>query len=128
MSLNEQCLDAEAKNIELRKKLAALTGADAAAPGAKSDETEAKLRAIELMKGELQLKQTIEQKELQVKRLQEEIKAHKLEMRAVGEAIQEAKSVGQPPWEVTGYKTVPYKDSFHTGLMKRTPTGGYFTS
>ena len=82
----------------------------------------------ELMKGELELKQMMEQKELTVKRLQEEIKAHKLEMRAVGEAIQEAKSVGQPPWEVTGYKTVPYKDSFHTGLMKRTPTGGYFTS
>ena len=126
MSIVQQCLDAEAKNIVLREKLSELRGEPK--KDKQSVETEGKLRAIELMKGELELKQMMEQKELTVKRLQEEIKAHKLEMRAVGEAVQEAKSVGQPPWEVTGYKTVPYKDSFHTGLMKRTPTGGYFTS
>lgn len=122
-TLVEQCLDAEAKNIELRQKLAALTGAASAAPGVKNDETEGKLRAIELMKNELALKQTVEAKELQCKRLQEEIRAHKMDMRKVHEDIQEARNVGQAPWETTGFGTIDYRDPFPTGLSKRTPTG-----
>ena len=128
MSLVEKCLDAEAKNIELRKKLESLTGAPSAAPGKSDEAAEGKLRAIELMKGELALKQTMEQKELTVKRLQEEIRMHTLEMRTVGEAIQEARNVGQPPWETTGFNTIEYRDPYPTGLSKRTPNGGYFTS
>ena len=123
MSLTEACLDAEAKNIALRKQLMALTGAEGAAPSTKNDETEGKLRAIELMKNELALKQTVESKELAVKRLQEEIKAHKMDIRKVHEDIQEARNVGQAPWEVTGFGTIEYRDPFPTGLSKRTPTG-----
>lgn len=122
-TLVDQCLDAEAKNIELRQKLAALSGAPSAAPGVKNDETEGKLRAIELMKNELALKQTVEAKELQCKRLQEEIRAHTMDMRKVHEDIQEARNVGQAPWETTGVGTIDYRDPFPTGLSKRTPTG-----
>ena len=122
-TLVDQCLDAEAKNIELRQKLAALAGAASAAPGVKNDETEGKLRAIELMKNELALKQSVEAKELQCKRLQEEIRAHKMDMRKVHEDIQEARNVGQAPWETTGFGTIEYFDRFPTGLYKRTPTG-----
>ena len=90
-------------------------------------ETEGKLRAIELMKTELALKQSMESKELMVKRLQEEIHAEQMEDRAIKAAIHEARNVGQPVWETTGYGTITYRDPFPTGLPKRTPTGGFFS-
>ena len=129
MSLQEQCLDAEAKNVALRHRLTTMAGETSGAPGSKvNEETEGKLRAIELMKVELALKESMEQKELQVKRLQEEIHAQQLEDRTVKSAIQEARNVGQAPWETTGFGTCPYSDRFPTGISKRTPGGGYFAS
>ena len=127
MSLVDACLDAEAKNIALRHRLASLTGETSEAPKDKVNlETEGKLKAIELMKTELALKQSMEMKELQVRRLQEEIHAQQMEDRTVKAAIQEARNVGQAPWETTGFGTCEYRDPFPTGLSKRTPTGGYF--
>ena len=126
-SLVEQCLNAEAKNVALRQKLGQLKGEISDVPSDKiNKETEGKLRAIELMKTELALKQSMESKELQVKRLQEEIHAEQMEDRAIKAAIQEARNVGQPVWETTGFGTCTYRDPFPTGLSKRTPTGGYF--
>jgi hypothetical protein len=127
MSLVEACLDAEAKNIALRQRLSQMQGESSDAPKDKvTQETEGKLRAIELMKAELALKQSMETKELQVKRLQEEIHAQQMEDRTIKAAIQEARNVGQPAWETTGFGTCEYRDPFPTGLSKRTPTGGYF--
>ena len=127
MSLVEACLDAEAKNVALRQRLSQMTGETSDAPNDKvNKETEGKLRAIELMKTELALKQSMEMKELQVKRLQEEIHAQQMEDRAIKAGIQEARNVGQAPWETTGFGTCTYRDPFPTGLPKRTPTGGYF--
>ena len=127
-SLVEQCLDAEAKNVALRQKLGQLKGEISDVPSDKiNKETEGKLRAIELMKTELALKQSMESKELMVKRLQEEIHAEQMEDRAIKAAIHEARNVGQPVWETTGYGTITYRDPFPTGLPKRTPTGGFFS-
>ena len=129
MSLVEACLDAEAKNIALRQRLSQMSGESSDAPKDKvNEETEGKLRAIELMKTELALKQSMEMKELQVKRLQEEIHAQQMEDRTVKAAIQEARNVGQAPWETTGFGTCSYSDRFPTGISKRTPGGGYFAS
>ena len=69
-SLVEQCLDAEAKNVALRQKLGQMKGEISDVPSDKiNKETEGKLRAIELMKTELALKQSMESKELMVKLL-----------------------------------------------------------
>ena len=126
-SLVEQCLDAEAKNVALRQKLGQMKGEISDVPTDKiNKETEGKLRAIELMKTELALKQSMESKELMVKRLQEEIHAEQMEDRAIKAAIHEARTSASG-LETTGYGTITYRDPFPTGLPKRTPTGGFFS-
>eukprot|EP00967_Tisochrysis_lutea_P080494 scaffold110602_cov36-Tisochrysis_lutea.AAC.1 len=87
-----------------------------------------KLMAIELSKTELELKQNIQRNELAIKQLQEQIHADRESMKKVRKQMDALNRAGQPAWETTGYGTVPYRDPFHTGLSKRTPTGGYFTN
>lgn len=50
------------------------------------------------------------------------------DMRQIQHKIEDTRNVGKSSWELTGFNTIPYRDPFHTGLSKRTPTGGYFTS
>ena len=45
------------------------------------------------------------------------------EMKQVQEEIDKERSSGKAVWETVGIQTVSYRDPFHTGLSKRTPTG-----
>ena len=45
------------------------------------------------------------------------------QMKKVQEEIDVERSSGKAVWETVGIGTVPYRDPFHTGLSKRTPTG-----
>ena len=66
--------------------------------------------------------------ELAIKQLQQELMEDREDMRQVQHKIEDARNIGKSSWEITGINTIPYRDPFHTGLSKRTPTGGYFTS
>ena len=39
-----------------------------------------------------------------------------------------ARNIGKAVWESTGFGVIPYADPFPTGIDKRTPTGGFFSS
>ena len=77
---------------------------------------------------ELGLKQETEKEELMVKQLQATIKEKQNALKKVQTEIDKERSSGKSVWETVGISTVSYRDPFHTGLSKRTPTGGYFTS
>ena len=95
-------------------------------------ETQKKARVafkiIDLQEKELGLKQESEKEELMVKQLQATIKEKQNALKKVQTEIDKERSSGKSVWETVGISTVSYRDPFHTGLSKRTPTGGYFTS
>ena len=73
-------------------------------------------------------KQSIAMKELEIKHLQGEIKEATTQLKQVQGEIDEERNAGKAVWETVGISTVLYRDPYHTGVSKRTPTGGYFTS
>ena len=95
-------------------------------------ETQKKARVafkiIDLQEKELHLKQASEKEELMVKQLNATIKEKQNALKKVQTEIDQERSSGKAVWETVGISTVSYRDPFHTGLSKRTPTGGYFTS
>ena len=72
---------------------------------------------------ELSLKQKVEQQELTIKQVQQTVKENQQALKAVQAEIDKERSSGKSVWETVGISTVPYRDPFHTGLSKRTPTG-----
>lgn len=86
------------------------------------------MRVIDLQETEIGLKQAVEHEELQVKQLQQTIKEKQTKLKTVQGDIDKERNAGKAVWETVGISTVSYRDPFHTGLSKRTPTGGYFTS
>uniref|UniRef100_A0A7S4B8H3 Uncharacterized protein n=1 Tax=Chrysotila carterae TaxID=13221 RepID=A0A7S4B8H3_CHRCT len=122
-----------ARNLELKQTLATLNGqglgssSRASTPNGRT-RTCGKLLAIDLQKDELELKQSIERKLLQIKNLQQEVSEEREALRKVQKQMEDARNTNRVSWDQTGISTVEYRDPFHTGLSKRTPTGGYFTS
>ena len=116
------------KNEQLRAALQSMGGATSPQVARPSPELEGKLKAIALSKEHLELKQRIERGELQIKQLQEQVESDRVQMKKVQKQMDEYSRAGDPVWEKTGFGTIAYTDPFHTGLSKRTPTGGYFTS
>ena len=86
------------------------------------------MRVIDLQETEIGLKQAVDHEELQVKQLQQTIKEKQTKLKTVQGDIDKERNAGKAVWETVGISTVSYRDPFHTGLSKRTPTGGYFTS
>ena len=82
-----------------------------------------KMKIIDKEKDVFQLKQKIEKNNLQAAHLAQETKNLQSKLRDVQTEIDQMRSEGVPVWESVGINTVPYKDPFHTGLSKRTPTG-----
>ena len=81
------------------------------------------LKIIDMQEKELAYNQKIQDAELKIKHLQAEIKEDQTAMKQVQEEIDKERSSGKAVWETVGIQTVPYRDPFHTGLSKRTPTG-----
>ena len=114
------------RNAALKATLAKL---NAPAPTEVVEQTETQkkaasaLRVIDMTESELKLKQAIEQGELQMKQLEQVLKEKKQDLKAVQTEIDKERSSGKAVWETVGISTVTYRDPFHTGLSKRTPTG-----
>jgi len=119
------------RNDALKATLAKLKAPATAEPERLSDvqlKASSKLKVIDLQEKELKAKQKVEQQELQLAQLQAIVKDSKADLKAISTEIDKERSSGQAVWETCGISTVSYRDPFHTGLSKRTPTGGYFTS
>ncbi len=132
------------RNKELKATLASLNGTAAvdnkaattqaqlqinevrtAAPraGANAHAVPTRRRTAQLKRKELAISQSIAKKDLQIKNLEAEQKNSKEDLARVRMQIDEIKNAGKPPWDQVGYGCIPYRDPFHTGLPKRTPTG-----
>lgn len=73
----------------------------------------------------LQLQLKIEENNMKAEALAQETKKLQSEMRAIQGDIDTMRNDGVPAWEQVGISTVPYRDPFHTGASKRTPTGAW---
>jgi Skp family chaperone for outer membrane proteins len=127
-SVVERILEEKQRHEQLSATLKSLGGHVSEPVKPASKELEGKLSKIELSKTALELKQNMDRNELTIKQLQEQLHADGEQMKKVRKQMETFNRSGQPAWETTGAGTVPYRDPFHTGLSKRTPTGGYFTS
>ena len=133
MSAVQQMIAEEAaRNESLKAALASLKGGPAAGAPAGVPESAAKaavaMRIIALSEKELEMKQKIEQQELAVKQINQTLKEDNQALKKLQGEIDKERSSGKSVWETVGISTIQYKDPFHTGLSKRTPTGGHFTS
>lgn len=81
------------------------------------------LKVIDMQETEMGMLQKIKEKEMRIKHLQEEIKAEDGALKQCQGEIEKERSSGKAVWEMVGISTVSYRDPFHTGLSKRTPTG-----
>jgi hypothetical protein len=126
-SVVQMILEEKQRHDQLSATLKAMGGNVPEVAKSANKELEGKLAAIELSKTELALKQNIARNELMIKQLQEQLHADGEDMKKVRKQMEAYNRAGQPAWETTGVGTV-HRDPFHTGLSKRTPTGGYFTS
>lgn len=120
-----------ARNAALKATLAKLkqpADAEEAVESEVQKKAKTAFKIIDLQEKELILKQETEREELQVKQLQATIKEKQAALKKVQTEIDQERSAGKAVWETVGISTVSYRDPFHTGLSKRTPTGGYFTS
>ena len=77
---------------------------------------------------QIELLESIKSKEDRIAELQDEIRTHKVHMMRVRDLDAEDKFNSKPSWETTGYNVLPYRDPQMTGLSKRTPSGGFFSS
>eukprot|EP00325_Prymnesiales_sp_UTEX-LB-985_P033281 CAMPEP_0174718960 /NCGR_PEP_ID=MMETSP1094-20130205/30448_1 /TAXON_ID=156173 /ORGANISM="Chrysochromulina brevifilum, Strain UTEX LB 985" /LENGTH=129 /DNA_ID=CAMNT_0015919187 /DNA_START=33 /DNA_END=422 /DNA_ORIENTATION=- len=123
--------DAKARNAALKATLSALQSRSGTAAPEKTEaqkKADLKLALIEKEAGVFQLQQEIEKQKMQGAHIAASTAALEAKLKEKQAEIDQQRNSGQASWEATGIKTVPYKDPFHTGLSKRTPTGGYFTS
>ena len=117
-----------ARNAALKATISKLKApADAMETGPTETQKKAAtaLKIIDMTEAELNLKQSIEQEELQVQQLQATIKEKNQALKKVQTDIDKERSSGKAVWETVGISTVSYRDPFHTGLSKRTPTGAH---
>mmetsp|Transcript_1983 Transcript_1983/g.3151 ORF Transcript_1983/g.3151 Transcript_1983/m.3151 type:complete len:132 (-) Transcript_1983:246-641(-) len=131
MSAAELAAEQE-RYARLKAELAALQGASMSEPvpdvPKSNEKAAAKLLVIQLSEKKTELEQKLERKELQVKHLNAQMKEDQEDLRSLNEKIDAARNSGLAVWETVGRSTHPYSDPFHTGLSKRTPNGGFFTS
>jgi len=129
--MQKQLEEARDRNASLKATLTTLKAPlaeEAPVVSATQEKAQQALKIIALQEKELAAKQKLEVQELQLKQLQGMMKETTEDLKAVTTEITKERSSGKSVWESTGISTVSYRDPFHTGLSKRTPTGGYFTS
>lgn len=80
------------------------------------------------MNKQISLLTTIKDKEDNIAQLEDEIRTHKVHIQRIRDLDAEEKYNAKRPWDTTGYSVLPYRDPHPTGLSKRTPTGGFFSS
>jgi hypothetical protein len=80
------------------------------------------------MNKQISLLETVKAKQDTIAQLEDEIRTHKVHIQRVHDLDAEEKYNSKPSWDTTGYSVLPYRDPHPTGLSKRTPTGGFFSS
>ena len=132
MSLQTRLAEADAVNQSLKATLASLKAGAPTEDNAQVPESAVKaataMRIIALQEKEFELKQKVEQQELAHKQILQTIKEDKAALKKLTGEIEKEKSSGKDVWQTVGISTISYRDPFHTGLSKRTPTGGFFSS
>lgn len=116
----------EDRNAALKATLASLGKPTVVAEVTQSESQKkavSALKVIDLQEKEMGLMQKVQRAEKQIEHLRSEIKEDKTDLKLTQEDIDKERSSGKAVWEIVGIGTVPYRDPFHTGLSKRTPTG-----
>ena len=122
MSIAEE----KAKNESLKATLAALKAPKGEAPTGPTEaqkKAALKLKIIEKEKQVFQLQQKIDKNNMEISHLQGETKSLSSKLQDVQSEIEHMRNAGKAVWETVGFQTIEYKDPYHTGLSKRTPTG-----
>ena len=86
------------------------------------------LKIIDLQEKAMALNQKIAKAEMDKKHIDAINKEDNIALKKLQDDMEKERSAGKAVWETVGIQTVSYRDPFHTGLSKRTPTGGFFTS
>lgn len=126
MSLQTKLEEQRDRNASLRATLQALKAPapeETTVVSATQAKAQQAFKVIALQERELAAKQKLETQELQLKQLQSKMKESTEDLKAVTTEITKERQSGMSVWEQTGISTVSYRDPFHTGLSKRTPTG-----
>ena len=124
--MQAQLAEEQARNESLRatlSKLKAPVEAEVVTQSESQIKAASKLKIIDMQETEHALLQQIEKRDMLIKHLQAEIKESTDELKTVQTEIEKERSSGKAVWETVGISTVSYRDPFHTGLSKRTPTG-----
>ena len=119
------------RNARLKAALASLSAPMSEAAStmtAAQIKAASQLKVVDLQEKQFALTQEVEKAELSIKHLQTKLKEDQESLKNVGHSIDQERNSGKAVWETVGIQTVTYRDPFHTGLSKRTPTGGFFTS
>jgi hypothetical protein len=113
----------QAKNEALKATLKALTAPPAAPVAESTKKAESKLKIIALQEKTFAEQQEIERLELEAKQLLARAKEHSRKKKDIEKEIDIVRNADKPVWETVGMQTITYRDPFHTGVSKRTPTG-----
>ena len=113
----------QAKNEALRATLMALKAPPAAPVAESTKKAESKLKIIALQEKTFAEQQEIERLELEAKQLLARAKEHSRKKKDIEKEIDVVRNADKPVWETVGMQTITYRDPFHTGVSKRTPTG-----
>ena len=122
MSLKEET----ERNAALKATLASLlapTAEEVVVESESQKKAASAMKVIDMQEKELEISQKVARAETMIKHLQAEIKEDTNALKTVQSEIDKEKSKGKAVWETVGISTVTYRDPFHTGLSKRTPTG-----
>ena len=122
MSLKEEA----ERNAALKATLSSLlapTAEEVVVESESQKKAASAMKVIDMQEKELGISQKVARAETMIKHLQAEIKEDTNALKTVQSEIDKEKSKGKAVWETVGISTVTYRDPFHTGLSKRTPTG-----
>lgn len=123
MESNFDLAKLQAKNEALKATLKALTAPPAAPVAESTKKAESKLKIIALQEKTFAEQQEIERLELEAKQLLARAKEHSRKKKDIEKEIDVVRNADKPVWETVGMQTITYRDPFHTGVSKRTPTG-----
>ena len=122
-SMADDLAKLQAKNEALRATLMALKAPPAAPVAESTKKAESKLKIIALQEKTFAEQQEIERLELEAKQLLARAKEHSRKKKDIEKEIDVVRNADKPVWETVGMQTITYRDPFHTGVSKRTPTG-----
>ena len=118
----------QAKNADLKAAYAALKKGESTATAVVPEsqlKADSKLKIIGIQEKTFELKQELDTLEMQKAHIAQQIKEKQMKLKDREKEIDDIRNKDAAVWDKTGFDTIVYKDPFHTGLSKRTPTGAH---